>query len=313
MMDLLEQWLPVMAPGGEPSGGSGGGEGSGGAGDAGGDSASEDMGTMSGENFDIPLGDDLDSVTLPEKGPEGPQSGAKAAGTPGAAAGQQQTQPVAPSVAPAAPVQQQQTRPVAESEGDVEGDVSPESVIAQLTESSEAYAEHFGNELFGLSQEEVEALQVNPEVVLPRLMGRVLVQAMRSIPHQIMRYVPGIIEGHVKQARESFQAENEFLAAWPGLSSHRDVATKAIQATIAAYGPGVLSRPDLIRYSGMLAFQMLGHQAPPMGGAPAQGGGVRPQQRQNGAAPFVPAGSAASASGGPAGEADPWSGFTLPE
>jgi hypothetical protein len=116
--------------------------------------------------------------------------------------------------------------------------------------------QHWAQNFFQLSPQEIDALTTNPEVVLPHLLAKGLYYALSSVPQQIAHFVPALVTSTVEQTQRYERNANEFYDAWPGLRGQEAVTVRALQM-IVAQNPQV-TRADAIRMSGNIVCQMMG-------------------------------------------------------
>ena len=183
---------------------------------------STDSGSTSpGEGVDPFSGmdDDLDAIDLGVQGaPTDDESGEAPAPTQPAA----KQQPATPAV-PAGP---QEVAPQGQPAG------TPAAQRSQLEQAIDGFKAN-GNELalwasqnlFALSNEEAEALQSDAVAAIPKLMGKVYVNALQATTNLIKSFVPEMVQqGSAQQsarAARAAEAINEFYQTNPHLSADK--------------------------------------------------------------------------------------------
>lgn len=280
------------------------------------------------DDFDMPIGDDLDSIDLGGSGSEG---GGADAGAPGSLAGVPpasppsvpQVQPVpgsptgsAPPVSPQAtptpapqtqqPTQGQQPTPPSAPQAPEAAAGPPPDFLTLLAQHRDAVVDELTSR-FTIREEDIELLQTQPEAVLPRLAANVLYQAIESAHRQIMEYAPAVIDRHIAITNAQRDAETAFYEKWPGLKGLEPGKHQELRKIIQTYvqvNPQA-TQEQRISAIGAMAHQVLGI---PLPASPAQGG------RKKAAAAFTPAVSSLPGSAQPQGnsEEDQWAGFELP-
>lgn len=284
-------------------------------------------------NFDIPEGDDLDTIVIPSSKPSAgaeppratppavaPASPVPSSATPPASnqtpAGQQPApapaggQPGQPPAAPAAA----QPAPAAAPAAPSSGPAAPQSFYDQLVGNREALEAHFRDNLFKVTDKDREEIETSVETFIPKLASRVLFEAIQSTQRQIQQFVPDLVMQGVQTflaAKEKSEgAKKAFFDKWPKLVGHEDKIAPITRAYIAANPQSTFEqRIDAI---GLIVSQQAGIPFQlPQAAPPAQ-----PAQPR--APAFVPAGAnggappASVAAGGDNDDDSIWAGFTSP-
>ena len=68
-----------------------------------------------------------------------------------------------------------------------------------------------------LTQEELDAVQVEPEKILPKLMARVHVNAVQGVVRHIAQQMPAMVGALMQAKEQTSRLESEFFKAWPQL------------------------------------------------------------------------------------------------
>lgn len=210
-------------------------------------------------------------------------------------------QPVVQPQAPAqAPVQQPQT-----AQDPLQGldSYDPVQLGNALAANEQQLTDVLASQVFGLSPQEVEALETNAAEVIPRLMARVLVQAQKSMLFQMGRMLPVMMQRHNETTRDAGTAEETFYKAWPDLdrSKHGQLVYGYGRVFRQMYPKATLQ--DLISHVGpmvMVAARVQPRTAQPL--TPQRGVNGRSPQPS----PFVPAAGAGPVSGNSRNDMTPW-------
>lgn len=266
--------------------------------------------------FDIPGDVDLDSIDLldgggalpGESGPASAQPVAtppspQAPVAPAPAAAPVPPQPAAPAAAAPAPAAQPQQTQTPSAQPSAPLDLG--NIGQQLALNRDALIESWASDpqMFRLSEEEITGLQTNAETVIPKIAAKVLWHAMAAIPHQIQRFVPGLIGSQLETYARNQANEDAFFGMYPQIPRERSQEILPVINMWRSMNPQVNDSRMIMKGVGDLIVAMWGLQR-----APAQ---------RTTAAPFRP--SAAAGPGGvPAGgrgnePADPFDGMGLPE
>ena len=218
-------------------------------------SLDDDLGFDGGRATDI---DEAEIFTALDETPEAP---APVAPTPPAPA-QPQAQPQQPQQ-PAAPVE-----PAAHP--------APEVTPAQAIESFRqwrAQAEHvLSNSHYNLSQQDADALNVDPGQVIPKLMSRVYLDAVTAAVNVISQSIPYAVMNTIEAHNGYQRNEDEFFGEWPGLKEHGGEVVRVGQV-YRQLNPKA-SKADFIRSVGAQVAMALGLTADQARGtkAPAPNG-----------------------------------------
>jgi hypothetical protein len=178
--------------------------------------------------------------------------------------------------------------------------------LAELFRQNEvALVDAIANQHFGLSQQDVEAIQTDPATFFPKAAARIYIKAMTQTMNQMAAMVPAMIDRHMRVSEAARGNEDEFFRSWPQIGKEHKGLVLQYAKTYRQMNP---SKPkaDMIRELGPMVMMAAGipmsAQASPASPAiVAPMNGVRPPQPS----PFVPA------VGGPAAapqqtEDDPW-------
>lgn len=109
---------------------------------------------------------------------------------------------------------------------------------------------------FKLSEEDAQALQDEPEKVLPRLAAEVYMTTLENVTVAVQQAIPAMIENVLTFRTEVQKKTDEFFGAWPNLKDHHAKAME-IGKQWRALNP-TASVEDFIKNVGPLAHQMLG-------------------------------------------------------
>jgi hypothetical protein len=216
--------------------------------------------------------------------------------------------------------QQPAVQPVAQpSARSAPGEITLGNIDAAFAQNQAEMIDSLAKTYFALSAEESEALIANPEQVLPQLLARGLFQALRSIPLQINKFVPGLIANQTRTMAAEASAESQFFTSWPGLRGHDGAVVHALN-TIRAMKPNATFE-EAIQLGGQMTCLALGLDVSAVGGGAGVAGSRRggrgrasqmPPFRPAGSGTLVPGSNGATPAAVAAANSDPWAGFDLP-
>ena len=146
--------------------------------------------------------------------------------------------------APAAAEQEEQEAPAAEPQEEPQPAPSAEEIEQQLTSQ------------YGLSQEDVQAIQSNPEEnlpkILPKLAARVHMQVQQQMAQGLQQHLPQFIEQHQRYVQQRQEAVNTFWNRWPGLKGQDEATIARLMQAYRSSNPKA-SRDELIEDVGAMA------------------------------------------------------------
>lgn len=183
-----------------------------------------------------------------------------------------QPAPVAPQVSP--PVEQRAAEPAQAPQPAASAQASsldlndPQAIAAHLFQNRAAVENVIAQQLFQLSADDVEALQSDAAVAVPKLLARAYVLAQVGFLQQLNRLVPSMLDRH-SSTMKAYQAnEDKFFSAWPQIdrAKHGDLVYRA--ATIYRQMNPQASVDDLIDQVGRFVSHQAGLQIAPRGKAP---------------------------------------------
>jgi len=172
---------------------------------------------------------------------------------------------------------------------------------------------------FKMSDEDVKAVEEDFVKALPMFAGRVWFEAYTSAVNFMNQQIPSIMRGEMQKFGRSFEAENQFYKAWPGLDrgKHHDHVKHFGRVYRQAYPQA--SVEDFVRDVGTMVASQLGlanaNRPPASGGqGPAATSGANGARRVVDA--FVPAGTGGGQQGRPpagraAASANPFEGLGM--
>lgn len=261
-----------------------------------------------------PTGDDpfdaLRDLGLSPPNKETPEP--KAAQTPPAEPPKPAAQPAEPAAPnPAAtPAPTEATSPTAPTVQPNLDPFDPGHLAQHLEQNQEQVVQYVADNLFKLSDKDVEALESDVVGTIPKLLARSFVAAQQNLLLQMSRIIPRMIERQGEVSKQHNEAVNEFYTRWADIGKVKDqkvqIGDKQVavsdlvkqyavvyrqmhpQATrqdaIEAVGPMVMMAAKIV--PGAAAPQAPAARPSPM--APTGASGRPPQP-----SPFMPAGPAA--------------------
>ena len=130
---------------------------------------------------------------------------------------------------------------------------------------------------YALSSEDVDAVRLSPEEVLPRLAARVTIDTYERVLETLVSQLPSFVRNVIETSNQQSSVEREFYEANPVLAEYAQTNGRArvdelaaqIAVMLRAQNP-TMSKADLIQKVGKAAETMLGLQskAPAVGGTP---------------------------------------------
>lgn len=173
----------------------------------------------------------------------------------------------------------------------------PGALAQHLGQNQEQVVQYVADNLFKLSDKDVEALESDVVGTIPKLLARSFVAAQQNLLMQMSRLIPTMIQRQGEVTKAHSEAESEFYTRWPDLKreQHSDLVLQYArvygqmhpQATrqerIEAVGPMVMMAAKVVPG----AAPSVAPQARPSPMAPTGASGRPPQP-----SPFVPAGPA---------------------
>lgn len=195
------------------------------------------------------------------------------------------TAPVAPAPAPAAPTPQ--AAPAAAPQ-------TPEQIHQAYQEHRQQSIQRLAEQTFQLDEATVEALQTEPQRVIPFLMAQATMAAMEATTVAFSNMLPDAILRVTKQQRDYEQAEADFYTAWPMLKKPEFEAQLANAGALYRQLNPRASKEEFIKAVGGAVAASLGLSATPPAPQPMAPAAPRP-------APHSPiVASAPRSPGGPA-------------
>lgn len=120
-----------------------------------------------------------------------------------------------------------ETEVVAETEtveDEAKQEPAPEPVKQQTPEEQKALYDKFYGELqntYKLSPADAEAIQLNPEEVLPRILAGVHMNVQGQMMQQVQQMMNQVVPQIIAQKQQSEEVENGFYSKWPKLKQHQ--------------------------------------------------------------------------------------------
>lgn len=92
--------------------------------------------------------------------------------------------------------------------------------IASALQANEAQAiEHLASTVFKLSSEEIEELETNTAVAVPKLFAKAFVKSQHNMLMQIGRLVPNMVMRQGSVTKRNAENEGKFYSRWPDIKS----------------------------------------------------------------------------------------------
>lgn len=139
---------------------------------------------------------------------------------------------------------------------------NPEEVFQQLStiiaQQKPAIVEAVAAGSYQLSQADVEAIQTEPEKILPRLMAQVHVNAVQAVMAHVAQQIGPTVMAHVQVSNRHRELEDSFYAQWPGLNRavHGELVTQ-VGRNYRAMNPNATVE-EFTRFVGAQALAMAG-------------------------------------------------------
>ena len=143
------------------------------------------------------------------------------------------------------------------SEGEAGPAASPEALAKQFREARAEAEKLLAEQHYKLSEEDAEALEVDPGAAIPRLMAKVYMDAVTTAISHVLDNMPRLIEGTMQVQQQAKAAEDKFYETWPQLdrSKHHEMVLRLGRAYRQAY-PNA-SQDEFIRDVGAQALVAL--------------------------------------------------------
>lgn len=232
--------------------------------------------------------DDFESVEIPEAPPAA--SPAPAAADPAA--------PATPTPAPAAPAADPAAAPAEPTQSPAAPASTPASPVSELDsllqtiegDSAKQLVDHLAATAFKLSKEDADALELDAVNVIPRLMAKVQVMAMKNTLNMMKTLLPKLISSQVETTTAKASRAQEAMAEF--YATNKDLNPQAHAAAVSRWASAFraqnpkASRAEAIKFVGNAIRAELGMPPLAAGGAPSAP--ARP-------APFAPARGGAGA------------------
>lgn len=167
-----------------------------------------------------------------------------------------------------------------------------ESLLARRKQLEEELAK-----TYAIDPDDVDALRLSPEEVLPKLAARVTVDTYERVLETLVSQLPSFVQHVMESNSQQRSLEEEFYSANPGLAEYAktngreqvDQLAAQIAVMLRAQNPGI-SKEELIVKVGRSAETMLGLQSRvPQEGVPPQPGTEETVVEEVVSRPFVPA------------------------
>lgn len=175
----------------------------------------------------------------------------------------------------------------------------PGALAAHLRQNQEQVIQHVADNLFKLSDKDVEELESNTVGAIPRLLARSFVAAQENLLTQMARIVPMMVQRQGEVTKRHTEAETEFYSRWPDLKKDQHGQQVMQYAAVYRQMHPQATRKEMIEAVGpmvMMAAKVVPGATPvaqvpgqPNGQASPMTSAGRPPQP----APFVPAGPSA--------------------
>jgi hypothetical protein len=176
--------------------------------------------------------------------------------------------------------------------------MSFEQIAEALQREQGAVVQQLAAAKYQLTPEDIEAFQLNPEKVLPKILAQAQINTTASVMKVFAQQLPVVVNGLIEAQRRHVQAEEHFWQVNSHLdrTKHRDVVEKTMQ-TMRALNPS-MDAQTFIKQVGMYAGMQAGI-APQMVSPAATGTGLPAAVRTpgpvvrntNGAGAFAPVGA----------------------
>lgn len=244
----------------------------------------------------------------------GTQPGSPApVGTPAQASPQQQAENVPP--VGTQPSAQGQPAPAATPTGEVASQPGAQPafnpaesfrLLHQTIEQQQPQIEKLvADQAYQLSADELEKIQTEPEKVLPSLMARVHMNAVKGVLRHVAQQLPATVGAMIEARDSNRRLEDQFYQAWPQLDRVADDGTVRTMAAMYRRMNPQATFEDMVRVVGAQAVVALGKQSAPAR-TPTGARAPAPTRR---AVPFVPAAPASAAPPQPKAQTGEWERF----
>lgn len=110
---------------------------------------------------------------------------------------------------------------------------------------------------YAIPADQIEALQLNPETVLPKFAAQLRMDIEESVANMMNSQMATVMEGVQTQKDTMRQQEDAFYNAWPALKGQDEVVLKRITANYRQLNPGV-DQQTMIREVGAQVAISLG-------------------------------------------------------
>lgn len=156
-------------------------------------------------------------------------------------------------------------------------------IQAEVAKNEPAFVQALAEHVYKMTPEQLNALQTEPEKVLPDLAAKVHVQVVNSLTRMFAEQMPVYVHGMLNAKSAADRDENDFYGAHPHLRrdnpAHVNTVLQAARAfrTLNPHSP----KSEFVKWVGAMASMQLGI-------ANGQGGAAPPAPNGQVAAPHVP-------------------------
>lgn len=214
-----------------------------------------------------------------------------------------------PGLATPAPTEATSPTPQAQPEQPNLDPYDPGTLAAHLAQNEEQVVQHVADNLFKLSDKDVEELESNTVGAIPKLLARSFVAAQKNFLMQLATLVPRMVQAHGEVTKRHSEAEGEFYSRWPDLKKDQAITMAGKPTTIGnlvmSYAAVFrqmnpqASRKDAIEAVGPMVMMAAGVTPSVPGQTQQPQAQTSPMAPTNGArqpqpSPFVPAGPSAA-------------------
>lgn len=177
----------------------------------------------------------------------------------------------------------------------------PASLAFHLGQNKQAMIEAAAQNRFSLTKEQMEALETDLPNELPKLLGRVFVEAQHSFLDLMNRLVPNMVQQTTEVTRRNSENEAKFLKAWPALNESHLPTVRQMAVQYRQMHPQA-TFDQMVADLGPIVM-MAARVTPTVGTHTAPGAASPPARAQ----PFVPAQPGPAAVNNPIPvDDDPW-------
>jgi len=182
-----------------------------------------------------------------------------------------------------------------------------------LYENEEAAIQHVAQNVFALSPEDTQALQVDAVQALPNILAKGFVKSQQNMLEQMGRLVPQMIHRHIQAVTSNARHEQSFFGRWKGFlnpTDHGDTMRR-LAVQYRQNHPNVTTT-QMIEDLGPLVMMVARVNPSQVVAQQQNGGGARPGVAVNGAgrppqpSPFAPAVGGGSVASSEHAELTPW-------